>query len=62
MRILKKAIGFVLLMCAVNGLAFASRNTTEEMLQRAGVRGGLIVHLGCGDGVFTAQLYNLNPA
>ena len=57
MRILKKAIGFVLLMCAVNGLAFASRNTTEEMLQRAGVRGGLIVHLGCGDGVFTAQLY-----
>ena len=27
-----------------------------ELLQQAGVNGGLIVHLGCGDGALTAQL------
>ena len=30
--------------------------SAEEILRRTGVRGGLIVHLGCGDGKLTAAL------
>jgi len=30
--------------------------TAREILQAAGVRGGLVVHLGCGDGKLTAAL------
>jgi outer membrane protein assembly factor BamB len=33
-----------------------ARETAEQMLQQSGVRGGLIVHLGCGDGKLTAAL------
>ena len=30
----------------------------EEILDLAGVRGGLVVHVGCGDGTLTAQLHS----
>ncbi|HIE53449.1 MAG TPA: hypothetical protein EYP85_16985 [Armatimonadetes bacterium] len=33
----------------------------KQILQEAGVKGGLIVHLGCGDGKLTAALYKYAP-
>ena len=36
--------------------AATGRREAEEILQAAGVKGGLIVHLGCGDGRLTAAL------
>jgi len=32
-------------------------SAAEKLLQQAGVKGGVIVHLGCGDGVLTAGLH-----
>ena len=32
------------------------RGLAVAILEAGGVRGGLIVHLGCGDGVLTAEL------
>ncbi len=46
-------VGFV--MCAAAALGGAS-NPAGEILQAAGVKGGLIVHIGCGDGRLTAAL------
>jgi outer membrane protein assembly factor BamB len=34
----------------------AQDQSAEEMLQDAGLNGGVIVHLGCGDGKFTVEL------
>ena len=34
----------------------ASAKTAEEILEAAGIKGGLIVHIGCGDGKLTAAL------
>jgi len=31
--------------------------TAKQILDRAGIQGGLIVHLGCGDGKLTAALH-----
>ena len=40
------------------GTAAASRQTVaNEILEAAGVQGGLIVHIGCGDGKLTAALH-----
>ena len=33
----------------------------EQILESAGIRGGLVVHLGCGDGSLTAALRVLAP-
>ena len=33
-----------------------ARSTAADILQRAGMHGGLLVHLGCGDGKLTAEL------
>ena len=30
--------------------------SSREILDASGVRGGLVVHVGCGDGRFTAEL------
>jgi len=38
------------------GVARAADSPASEILSAAGVRGGLIVHLGCGDGKLTAAL------
>ena len=48
----------VVLMLAVvllsAGLAFG--RSGEEIVSRSGVKGGLVVHVGCGDGKLTARL------
>ena len=48
----------VALMLAASWTARADtpRETAREILERSGVRGGLIVHVGCGDGSLTAAL------
>ncbi len=46
---------FVLMVCSVQG-ATSQRNEARRILGRAGVNGGLIVHIGCGDGELTAAL------
>ena len=38
-------------------LLAAPADEAAQILQAAGVRGGLVVHLGCGDGKLTAALY-----
>jgi outer membrane protein assembly factor BamB len=42
-----------LLVCAVSALA---ANDPARILETAGVKGGLVVHVGCGDGKLTAAL------
>jgi outer membrane protein assembly factor BamB len=43
--------------CALAGLPSVGRaETAAELVRRSGVEGGLIVHVGCGDGRFTADL------
>jgi outer membrane protein assembly factor BamB len=41
------------LICAVTALA---ADDATQILQSAGIKGGLVVHLGCGDGKLTAAL------
>ncbi|MHC4401227.1 MAG: outer membrane protein assembly factor BamB family protein [Planctomycetota bacterium] len=36
--------------------AESTRQAAREILQQSGIQGGLIVHLGCGDGTLTAAL------
>ncbi len=35
---------------------FARARAADEVLATSGVKGGFVVHLGCGDGKLTAQL------
>ena len=44
------------LAAAVEEAAGDPGETAREIIQRSGVRGGLVVHLGCGDGRLTAAL------
>lgn len=46
------------LSCSRQGRAFQGNaaNQASEILQRAGVKGGLIVHINCGNGTLTAAL------
>ena len=46
---------FVTVLCLGGSTAFAA-TTGKEILDAAGVEGGLVVHLGCGDGKLTAAL------
>ncbi len=41
---------------ALNGLASTEKQLAQEIFQNTGVKGGLTVHLGCGDGKLTAEL------
>ena len=54
------ALALALVLGAVTGQASAASGDTEALAQKAlsatGVKGGLIVHLGCGDGKLTAAL------
>lgn len=45
---------FVIVMVCVGGVV--AGRTANDILDAAGVKGGLIVHLGCGDGRLTAAL------
>jgi predicted RNA methylase len=47
----------VVSMIALCFTAIAKANTAREILDAAGIKGGLIVHLGCGDGELTAALH-----
>ena len=38
------------------GAARASQEAAPDILKATGVQGGLIVHVGCGDGKLTAEL------
>lgn len=40
----------------VGSSEFVSADQASEVLEQSGIQGGLIVHVGCGDGVLTAQL------
>ena len=54
-RWLLPAIGLSLLVGALRAPA-GDQQTAKQILDKAGVQGGLIVHLGCGDGKLTAAL------
>ena len=45
----------VWLCCALSARG-AARETAEAILRDTGIRGGIVVHLGCGDGQLTAAL------
>ncbi len=46
----------VLVIALAAGAASADSVTADEIYEATGVRGGLVVHLGCGDGKLTAAL------
>ncbi|MDP6635770.1 MAG: class I SAM-dependent methyltransferase, partial [Phycisphaerae bacterium] len=46
----------LLMLTASVGIARAADLDAAKVLQTTGVRGGLVVHLGCGDGKLTAGL------
>ena len=50
------AVMLVLLSSVVGAPAWAAGPTAEEILEETGVQGGLVVHVGCGDGQLTAAL------
>ena len=41
---------------AVLSAATVSASPAQEILRAAGVKGGLVVHVGCGDGALTMAL------
>jgi outer membrane protein assembly factor BamB len=57
-----KQIASMLFVVGLSGLASAVAGTpqqeAQQLLSAAGVRGGIIVHVGCGDGKLTAALHN----
>ena len=53
---MKKCI-IALLMCFITNIAFAvDRFNAEGIYQVSGIKGGVVVHLGCGDGTRTGSL------
>jgi len=55
--LLRAGIFPAVLLVSVAAAIGAEGNWAREMLKAAGVKGGLIVHLGCGDGKATAALH-----
>ena len=51
------AVCFVLLSCVGAGEARADSATARKILSGSGVKGGLVVHVGCDDGELTAALH-----
>ena len=55
-------INMLLIVCLLSGTAKAKANendavkSAKEILDTVGVQGGIVVHLGCGDGTLTAAL------
>jgi len=45
------------LLVFVGRTAVADSSTSADVLKKAGIKGGLVVHVGCGDGKFTAALH-----
>ena len=52
-RITRTAITLVIVSCAS---AWAAEPSAKQILDATGVKGGLVAHLGCGDGNLTAAL------
>ena len=58
---MKRVMTAILVAVVVGGLSvssFGGPAGAKEVLDASGVRGGLVVHLGCGDGALTAALGN----
>ena len=55
-RVIWSGIGVLMLAVATGGYAAEPGNTAEQIFFESGVRGGLVVHLGVGDGRLTAAL------
>jgi SAM-dependent methyltransferase len=53
---IRRLLCFVLLVL-VGRTAGADSSTAADVLEAARVKGGLVVHIGCGDGKFTAALH-----
>lgn len=49
-------VGVVGVLCVVLSAVQVLAETATELLELAGTKGGLVVHLGCGDGELTAAL------
>src|SRR5210317_2567695 len=48
---------FLLLLTAIiPSVSLGTQPDAEQILDDSGIRGGLVVHIGCGDGEFTAQV------
>ncbi len=59
LEIHKPKTTIILLMCLLTTTSLAAEPmemTARRIMQSAGVRGGLVIHLGCGDGQLTAAL------
>ncbi|MBC8470719.1 MAG: PQQ-binding-like beta-propeller repeat protein [Planctomycetes bacterium] len=48
-------VGFIICLCLFPALILKGE-TAKEILDTSGIKGGLIVHLGCGNAALTAQL------
>ena len=51
---LMRLLSFVLIICAVRT---AVAGVADDLLHMSGVKGGLIVHIGCGEGELTTKLH-----
>ena len=54
---MKNGLNVILVFVAVVWTAQARAESATELLDTAGIKGGLVVHIGCGDGKFTAALH-----
>ena len=57
---IKSCLSGLLAICLLAGVVEATKNNAisraKEILDTTGVKGGIVVHLGCGDGKLTAAL------
>ena len=51
-----KRLFIVLTLCGLTARSPAAGESARDIIKESGVRGGLVVHLGSGDGKFTAEL------
>jgi len=55
-----KSLAFILAVCGMLSLATAKQLTpkqrSSQILETTGIKGGLVIHLGCSDGRLTAAL------
>ena len=55
-QLIATPVAVALLLQVAGGLNAALADTATEIIKATGVQGGVIVHLGCGDGKLTAAL------
>jgi len=51
------AVAAVVFLLTSGHIAVAIADPGQDLLKTSGIRGGLVVHLGCGDGQLTAELH-----